>query len=85
MADRPDFTPEKPFTAEQLSEIRRKFALLSTPSLQTAYTGALERCRLGRDGRPPNAEHIQTVVLVLAVEEGAAELPTLGEFHSKVR
>jgi hypothetical protein len=62
MANRPDFTPEKPFTADQLSEIRRKFALLSIPSLQTAYTEALERCRLGRDGRPPKAEHIQTLV-----------------------
>jgi hypothetical protein len=62
MAKRPDFTPEKPFTAEQLSEIRRNFALLSTPSLQTAYAEALERCRLGRDGRPPRAEHIQTLL-----------------------
>ena len=62
MAKRPDYTPEKPFTEEQLSEIRRNFSLLSTPSLQTAYTEALERCRLGRDGRPPKAEHIQTLV-----------------------
>jgi hypothetical protein len=62
MAKRPDFTPEKPFTAEQLSEIRRNFALFSTPSLQTAYAEALERCRLGRDGRPPGAERIQTLV-----------------------
>jgi hypothetical protein len=62
MAKRPDFTPEKPFTAKQLSEIRRKFALLSTPSLQTAYAEALERCRLGRDGRPPKAEDIQVLV-----------------------
>jgi hypothetical protein len=62
MANRPDFTPEKPFTAAQLSEIRRNFALLSSPSLQTAYTEALERCKLGRDGRPPKAEHIQTLV-----------------------
>ena len=62
MAKRPDFTPEKPFTEEQLSEIRRKFAMLSKPSLQTAYTEALERCKLARDGRPPKAEHIQTLV-----------------------
>jgi hypothetical protein len=71
MANRPDFTPEKSFTEEQLSEIRRNFSLLSEPSLQTAYTEALERCRLGRDGRPPRAEHIQTLVTgVEAVEEG---------------
>jgi hypothetical protein len=62
MANRPAYTPEKPFTAAQLLEIRRNFALLSTPSLQTAHTEALERCRLGRDGRPPKAEHIQTLV-----------------------
>jgi hypothetical protein len=55
--------PEKPYTPEQLSEIRRNFALLSTSSLQTAYTEALERCRLGKDGRPPKAEHIQVLVL----------------------
>jgi len=35
---------------------------LSASSLQTAYTEALERCRLGRDGRPPKAEHIQVLV-----------------------
>ena len=62
MAKRPDFTPEKPFSAEQLSQIRRNFALLSTSSLQQAYLEALERCRLGRDGRPPKAEHIQVLV-----------------------
>ena len=62
MANRPDYSPEKPFTEEQLSEIRRNFSRLSTPSLQTAYTEALERCRLTRDGRPPKAEYIQTLV-----------------------
>ena len=62
MAKRPDFTPEQPFSAEQLSEIRRNFAMLSTASLQTAYTEAWERCKLDRRGRPPNAEHIQVLV-----------------------
>jgi hypothetical protein len=62
MANMPDFTPEKPFTEEQLSEIRRNFAMLSKPSLETAYTEALERCKLTRDGRPPKAEHIQVLV-----------------------
>ena len=62
MANKPDYTPEKPYSAEQLAEIRRNFALLSPSSLQTAYTEALERCRLGRDGRPPKAEHIQVLV-----------------------
>jgi hypothetical protein len=62
MAKMPDFTPEKPYTEQQLSEIRRNFAMLSTTSLQTAYAEALERCKLARDGRPPNAEHIQVLV-----------------------
>jgi hypothetical protein len=54
LAKRPDHTPEKPFTEEQVSEVRRNFAMLSTASLQTAYTEALERCRLGRDGAIPS-------------------------------
>jgi hypothetical protein len=62
MAKGPDFSPEKPFSGEQLAEIRRNFAMLSTSSLQQAYSEALERCRLGRDGRPPKAEHIQVLV-----------------------
>lgn len=62
MAKRPDFTPEKPYSPQQLSEIRRNFAMLSKPGLQTAYAEALERCKLARDGRPPKAEHIQVLV-----------------------
>jgi hypothetical protein len=54
MAKRPDFTPEKPFTAEQLSEIRRNFALLSTPSLQTAYYGSAGTMPVG--SRWPSAQ-----------------------------
>jgi hypothetical protein len=42
MAKRPDHAPENLYTPEQLSEIRRNFALLSTASLQTAYSEALE-------------------------------------------
>jgi len=61
MANRPDFTPEKPFSAQQLSEIRRNFAMLSTASLQQAYSEALERCKLKRDGGPPKAEYVQTL------------------------
>jgi hypothetical protein len=46
----------------QRSETRSDFAMLSTSSLQQAYSEALERCKLARDGRPPNAEHIQVPV-----------------------
>jgi hypothetical protein len=38
MAKKSDYTPEKPFTAEHLPEIRRNFSRLATPNLQTAYT-----------------------------------------------
>jgi hypothetical protein len=50
---RADFTPEQPLSPEQLADMRRRFARPSTSSLQHAYAEALERCRLGRDGRPP--------------------------------
>jgi hypothetical protein len=59
-----DFAPEQPFSAEQLSKIRRNFAMLSTSSLQTAYTEAWERCKLDRMGKPPKAEHIQVLVQI---------------------
>ena len=56
------YRPAQPFTSVELVDIRRNFAMLSIPSLQTAYSEALERCKLGRGGRPPNAEHIQVLV-----------------------
>jgi hypothetical protein len=62
MAKRPDYSPEHPLSAEQLAEVRRKFSMLSTPSLQQAYVEAWERCRLARNGRPPKAEHVQELV-----------------------
>jgi hypothetical protein len=62
MTSRPDFTPERPLSAAQLADVRRRFALLSTPGLQQAYSEALERCKLGRDGRPPKAEFVQELV-----------------------
>lgn len=62
MAKRPDFTPAHPVSTQQLADMRRKFALVSTPSLQHAYAEAHERCKLGRDGRPPKAEFIQELV-----------------------
>jgi hypothetical protein len=75
MTSRPDFTPERPLSAAQLADVRRRFALLSTPGLQQAYSEALERCKLGRDGRPPKAEFVQELVqawkqLVEAAKEG---------------
>ena len=78
MAKLPDFPPEKAFTEKQLAEIRRNFAMLSKPSLQTAYMEALERCKLARDGRPPNAEHIQVLVQAWrALRRSKTSLPAL--------
>jgi hypothetical protein len=62
MADRPDFSPDQVLSAEQLQEVRQNFAKLSIPSLQTAYTEALERCKLDRRGRVPASIHIQVLV-----------------------
>ena len=61
MANRPDFTDEV-LLPEQLAEVRRNFARLSVPSLQTAYAEALERCKLDRRGRPPASIHVQVLV-----------------------
>ncbi len=43
-------------------DVRQNFARLSNASLQTAYTEALERCKLDRRGRPPASIHIQVLV-----------------------
>jgi hypothetical protein len=62
MTGRPDFTPERPLSAEQLADMRTRFARFCTSSLQHAYAEVLERCKLGRDGRPAKAEFIQEPV-----------------------
>jgi hypothetical protein len=62
MANRPDFSPDEILTAEQLFQVRSNFAKLSVPSLQQAYSEALERCRLDRRGRAPQSVHIQVFV-----------------------
>jgi hypothetical protein len=62
MAKRPDFTPEQPLSADQLGEMRRRFSMLSRTGLQQAYGEVWERCKLGREGRPPKAEFIQELV-----------------------
>ena len=62
MASRPDFTPDQVLSLEQLAEVRQNFAKLSLPSLQTAYSEALERCKLDRRGRAPASIHIQVLV-----------------------
>jgi hypothetical protein len=46
----------------QLAEVRQNFAKLSVPSLQTAYSEALERCKLDRRGRAPASIHLQVLV-----------------------
>ena len=42
--------------------MRQNFARLSVPSLQTAYTEALEQCKLDRRRRPPASIHVQVLV-----------------------
>jgi hypothetical protein len=62
MANRPDFTPDEVLSVQQLAEVRQGFARLSTPSLQQAYSEALERCKLERRGKAPASIHIQVLV-----------------------
>jgi hypothetical protein len=62
MANRPEFSPDQVLSTEQLAEVRQNFAKLSVPSLQTAYTEALERCKLDRRGRVPASIHLQVLV-----------------------
>jgi hypothetical protein len=62
MAVRPDFSPDEVLSRERLMEVRQNFAKLSTPSLQQAYSEALERCKLGRRGQAPASIHIQVLV-----------------------
>jgi len=62
MAHRPDFSPDQVLSPEQLREVRQNFARLSLPSLQQAYSEALERCKLDRRGRVPASIHIQVLV-----------------------
>ena len=61
MAKRLDI-PDVPLTPEALAELRQRYAMLSTPSLQQVYSDALERCKLDRSGRPPRAEQFQVLV-----------------------
>jgi hypothetical protein len=62
MSQRPDFSPDQVLSPQQLVEVRQNFAKLSVPSLQTAYSEALERCKLDRRGRVPASIHIQVLV-----------------------
>ena len=61
MATRPDF-PDAPLSPTALAELRQRYAMLSTPSLQQVYADAWDRCKLERNGRPPKAEQIQVLV-----------------------
>ena len=62
MANRPDFGPDEVLTPEQLTQIRLNFAKLGVPSLQQAYSEALERCKRDRRGRAPRSVRSQVLV-----------------------
>jgi hypothetical protein len=62
MTKRLDISPDVPLSPEALAELRQRYAMLSTPSLQQVYADALERCKLDRSGRPPRAEQFQVLV-----------------------
>lgn len=62
MARRPDRLPDAPLSPDVLAELRRQYAMLSVPSLETVYGDAWQRCKLERNGRLPPAEQIQVLV-----------------------
>ena len=65
MANRPESPPDSALSPEALAELRYRYALLSTPSLEQVYTDAWERCKIERNGRArrlPPAEQIQVLV-----------------------
>ena len=62
MAKRPDLSPDAPLPPIALAELRQRYAMLSTPSLQQVYADAWERCKLDRNGRLPTAQQIQVLV-----------------------
>jgi len=59
--------PDAPLTEQALADLRGKLARLSTPGLESAYTEAWERCKLGVTGKPPRADCIQELVQVWRV------------------
>lgn len=64
LAKRPDFSPDRPLSAQQLDELRQRFSRMSMTGLYDAYHAAWTRCKMERDGKPPKAEFIQTLVQV---------------------
>ena len=62
MARRPEHSPDVPLTAQELTEVRHRYARLSDPGLREAYREAFERCQLDGRGRAPSAVHIQVLV-----------------------
>jgi hypothetical protein len=61
------YTSDLPMSAADLAEVRRSFSTLSTDGLRSAYSDALERCKLDKRGQPPRADQIQVLVSVWKV------------------
>jgi hypothetical protein len=62
MAKRPDFTPDRPMTPDELAALRLRLSRMSPTALLDAYFAAWTRCKMERDGKPPRARFIQELV-----------------------
>ncbi|HVH60272.1 MAG TPA: hypothetical protein VM709_08055, partial [Candidatus Sulfotelmatobacter sp.] len=54
-AKRPDFTPDRPTTPDELAAFRLRLSRMSPTALLDAYFAAWSRCKMERDGKPPQA------------------------------
>jgi hypothetical protein len=62
MSRRPDFTPDRPLSVEQLTGLRERLSRMSMTSLEDFYHAAWLRCQRDRKGALPKAESIQELV-----------------------
>ena len=62
MAKRPDFTPDRPMTPDELAAFRLRLSRMSPTALLDAYFAAWTRCKMERDGKPPQARFIQELL-----------------------
>ena len=63
MTKRSDFTPDQPMTPDELAAFRLRLSRMSPTALLDTYFAAWTRCKIERDGKPPQARFIQDLYL----------------------
>ena len=61
-ARRPDITPDRPLSGQQLVELRGRLSQVSVTAARDFYHAAWIRCGLERNGSWPRAEAMQELV-----------------------